>query len=216
VLANPTEQADVAILAVVFDIGGVLERIDDPDQVIGRKWRARLGLTEVDYAAAIGSVDPGQLNQVGQMSEAEYRLRCVAALGLRSEQADEFIADMWDWYCGELDAELHAFARSLRPGLRTSILSNSGDGARREEQARYGLEDDFDPIIYSHEVGLAKPDPAIFELTWTRIGVAPEEMIFVDDTQAHVDAASRLGIHAIRNAETQRTIEAVSELLAKL
>lgn len=204
------------IIAVVFDIGGVLERVDDPDQVIGRKWRARLGLTESDYAAAIGSVDPGMLNQVGRMSEAEYRQRCVAALGLRSEQADEYMADIWDWYCGQLDIELHAFARSLRPRLRTAILSNSGDGARREEQARYGFEYDFDPIIYSHEVGLVKPDPAIFELTWTRMGVAPEEMIFIDDKQGHVDAASRLGIHAVRNIEASRTIETVNDLLANV
>jgi len=206
----------VPILAVVFDIGGVLERVDDPDQVIGRKWRARLGLTEADYAASIGSVDPGRLSQVGRMSEAEYRQRSMAALGLDSGQADEFMADMWDWYCGELDVELHAFARSLRPRLRTAILSNSGDGARREEQARYGFEDDFHPIIYSHEVGLAKPDPAIYELAWTLIGVAPEEMIFIDDTQGHLDAAARLGIHVVRNTEASRTIEAVSELLAKL
>lgn len=206
----------MAILAVTFDIGGVIERVDDPDLAIGRKWRARLGLTEADYAAAIGGVDPGHLNEVGKMSEAEFRQRCVAALGLRRDEAGEFMADMWDWYCGELDVELHAFARSLRPGLRTALLSNSGDGARREEQARYGFEDDFDPIIYSHEVGLAKPDPAIFELTWTRIGVAPGEMIFIDDVQGHVDAASRLGIHAIRHTEASRTIEAVSELLAKV
>ena len=205
----------MAILAVVFDIGGVLERIEDPDLVIGRKWRARLGLTEVDYAAALGSIDPDQLSRVGRMSEAEHRQRCMAALGLRPDQADEFIADQWDWYCGKLDAELHAFARSLRPRLRTAILSNSADGARREEQARYAFESDFDPIIYSHEVGLAKPDPEIFELTLTMIGVAPEETIFIDDKQGHVDAASRLGMHAIHNTEAARTIKAVSELLAE-
>jgi putative hydrolase of the HAD superfamily len=172
-------------------------------------------MTEADYAAAMVSVDPGRLSRVGQVSEAEYRRQCMAALSLSSGQADEFMADTWDWYCGELDAELHAFARSLRPRLRTAILSNSTDGARREEQARYGFEFDFDPIIYSHEVGLAKPDPAIFELTCARVGVAPEEMIFIDDKQTHVNAASSLGIHAIRNKEAALTIKAVSELLAE-
>jgi HAD superfamily hydrolase (TIGR01509 family) len=205
----------VAILAIVFDIGGVLERVGDPDEVFGRTWRARLGLTEADFGAAMRGVDPGQLSRVGQMSEAEYRQGCAAALGLSPAQADEFMADMWDWYCGELDAPLHAFARSLRPGLRTAILSNSADGARREEQARYDFESDFDPIIYSHEVGLAKPNPAIFELTWTAIGVKPQEMIFIDDAQANVDAAARLGIHAVLNTGAARTIAAVNELLAE-
>ncbi len=63
------------ITAVVFDIGGVLERVDDPDRVIGRKWRAQLRLTEDEYTAAIGTVDPYQLNQIGRMSEAEYSPR---------------------------------------------------------------------------------------------------------------------------------------------
>ncbi len=58
----------MAILAVVFDIGGVLERVDDPDEAIGRKWRVRLGLSDDEYAAAIRSVDPDQRNQIGQIT----------------------------------------------------------------------------------------------------------------------------------------------------
>ena len=40
------------------------------------------------------------------------------------------MADLWDWYCGELDAELVGYAAALRPRFSTAILSNSADGAR--------------------------------------------------------------------------------------
>jgi epoxide hydrolase-like predicted phosphatase len=206
----------VAISAVVFDIGGVLERVGDPELVIAPKWRERLGLSADGFTAAIRSVDPDRHNQVGAMSEAEYRERTAAALGLSADQADEFMADLWDWYRGELDPELHAFARSLRPSVRAAILSNSGDGARREEQTRYGFTHDFDPIIYSHEVGLAKPDPAIFELTCELLGATPAELVFIDDVPANIDAAMRFGLHAILHTTTASTIEAVRALLAEL
>ncbi len=212
-LINATELADVVIRAIVFDIGGVLERIGDPDLTLGAKWRDRLGLTAGEFAAAMMSVDPDQLCATGGMSEAEYRDRCAAALGLGVGRAEEFMADLWDWYCGELDAELNEFAASLRPGLRTAILSNSADGARREEQARYGFAPGFDPIIYSHEVGLAKPDPAIFELTCALVGAEPAEMIFVDDVGANADVAAGLGIHAILHTATPATIAAITALI---
>src|SRR6266568_4005321 len=150
----------VVVRVVAFDIGGVLERVAPPDHWLG-KWQERLGLGGAEFRAAIASVDPDDVITTGGLSEAQYRRRYAAALGLSSGQAEQFMADLWDWYCGELDHELTSYAASLRPRCATAILSNSADGARREEQARYSLTDLFDTIIYSHEAGLAKPDRRI-------------------------------------------------------
>jgi len=198
------------ICAVIFDIGGVLERVADPDVELGAKWRDRLGLDQATFSAAMNAIDPQLRAQTGQMSEAGYRRRCAAELGLSPAQADEFMADMWDWYCGELDADLMAFAKSLRPGLRTAIISNSADGARREETRRYGFDRLFDPIIYSHEVGVAKPNPAIFELTCARMRLAPAQIVFIDDVPGHVTSAGTVGMHAIVHVSTPETIAAVN------
>lgn len=200
------------VRAVVFDVGGVLERVADPWQTFGVTWPARLGITVARFREAMRSVDPGDLAVVGQMNEAEYFERCTAALALSPEQAREFAADMWDWYCGTPDAELLAFAAELRPRFRTAILSNSADGARREEEARYRFSELFDPIIYSHEVGLAKPDPAIYLFTCRALRVQPAELIFVDDSEECVRAAGRLGVHAILHRSTAGTIDAIRSL----
>jgi HAD superfamily hydrolase (TIGR01509 family) len=204
----------VPIRAVVFDLGGVLERIDDFEEVLSAKWRERLALPPEEFRARLAAIDPDKLSETGQMSEAEWAARCASCLRLSPEQQQEFSADVWDWYCGELDQELMAFAASLRPRVRMAIISNSADGARREEVARYALDEIFDPIIYSHEAGVAKPDPAIFELACSLMGVVPAEMIFVDDVPGHIGSARGLGIHGILHRRTPETIALVNSLIA--
>jgi FMN phosphatase YigB (HAD superfamily) len=148
----------MAIRAVGFDIGGVLQHVGPPEP-LARSWQHRLGMSAAAFDAAVLTVDPGNLAGVGRVLEPELASRYKAALGLSDRQAAEFMADLWDRYCGVLDTELAGFAAGLRPQFRTGILSNSADGARREEQARHGIEDLVDVVIYSHEAGLAKPDP---------------------------------------------------------
>ena len=201
------------IRSVVFDIGGVLERVDDFETVLGVAWRERLGMSPEEFRAALAAIDPDNLSETGLMSEAEWATRCAVSLRLSPAQTDEFRADVWDWYCGELDEELMAFAASLRPRVRTAIVSNSADGARREELARYAFDEVFDPIIYSHEVGLAKPDPAIFELVCSRLGVPPAETVFVDDVPGHCEAARQVGMRAVLHRSTPQTIAAITALL---
>jgi epoxide hydrolase-like predicted phosphatase len=123
------------------------------------------------------------------------------------------MADMWDWYCGEPDLELISYAASLRPRYAIAILSNSADGARREEQARYSFTDLFDAIIYSHEAGLAKPDPRIYALLCGELNVEPNELVFVDDVCENVDAAVQFGIHAVLHRSARESIDAVNSLL---
>jgi len=120
---------------------------------------------------------------------------------------------MWHWYCGELDEELTAYAASLRPRYVTAILSNSADGARREEQARYSFAELFDVIIYSHEVGLIKPDPRVYALLCAELSVRPDELVFLDDVPENVDAACRFGIRGLLHRSTPESIAAIDALI---
>ena len=120
------------------------------------------------------------------------------------------MAEMWDAYCGERDVVLRDFAAGLRPKFATAILSNSADGARREEQRRYGFEELVDVIVYSHEVGVAKPDPAIFRLTQERLGVEAHEIVFLDDHDPHVQTARAFGWHAVWHRDTAASINEIT------
>jgi putative hydrolase of the HAD superfamily len=202
----------VIVRAVIFDGGGVLAKVDKDGGWLSR-WQRRLHLSEQEFAMALDRVDPDGLIAVGGLTEGEFRQRYAEALGLTGTQTEEFMQDMWDWYCGELDEVMVRFVSALRPKYTTAIVTNSADGARREEQSRYRLGDLVDTIIYSHEVGIAKPDPRILTFTCERLKVQPTECVMLDDTPEVVDAARRLGMHAVVHRDTETSITEVSALL---
>ena len=202
----------VSVRAVVFDIGGVLERTEPPGAFAAR-WRGRLGLDEAAFRDALRAVDPGGVIETGGLPESVYMRRYAEVLGLTPEQAAQWSRDMWDWYCGELDTELAAYLAGLRPRLRTGILSSSADGARREEQSRYGFEDLVDTIVYSHELGIAKPDPRAYRAVCDRLAVRPAEAVFLDDTPAAVDGARAVGMRAVLHTGARASIAAIDALI---
>lgn len=197
-----------AIHAVVFDIGGVLEIT--PDLGIERLWEARLGLPTGEIDERLADVWRG--GSLGTITLEDVHRALKDRLGLDEQQLAAYMADVWREYLGSANAELIGYARQLRPRYRTGIVSNSFVGAREQDQAAYGFEDLVDEIVYSHEVGMRKPDPRIYALVCERLGVRPSEMIFLDDVQAAVAGASEAGIHAIQyrnNAQAIKDIEAL-------
>ena len=193
------------IKAVVFDIGGVLEF--NPDTGWRQKWDKRLGLSLSDAFQQLAST--GRDGSLGTCTEVEWQDGLREVTGMDQAQVDEFMADLWEEYVGTLNVELAKFFGSLRPRYKTAILSNSFLGARKKEQDLYGFEEMTDLIIYSHEVGLAKPDRRIYALTCDRLGVQPQEVVFLDDVEANITAAQAFGIHGVRFKETSQAIEDV-------
>jgi putative hydrolase of the HAD superfamily len=86
--------------------------------------------------------------------------------------------------------------RKLHGRYKLAILSNSPPGLSRW-LADWKMLDLFDVVFCSGDEGMIKPDPAAFNETLERLGVAPGEAVFIDDTQEHVEAARKLGIHGI-------------------
>ena len=103
--------------------------------------------------------------------------------------------------------------RELRPRHRTAICSNAWSGARAAFEGRFGFHRDVDAMVISAEVGLAKPDPAIFHLVLDRLDVAAADALFVDDREDNVAAARALGMHALRCVTSAETIASARELL---
>lgn len=199
----------VVIRAVVFDIGGVLEIT--PDLGVGRRWEARLGLPAGEVDQRMRDVWMG--GAIGTITLDEVHQAIEDRLGLDDQQRAEYMADLWREYLGTANTELIEYARRLRPRYRTGILSNSFVGAREREQAAYGFEDLVDEIVYSHEAGTSKPDPAIYALTCARLNARPEEIVFLDDTHMCVAGAREAGIHAVHYRGNAQAIEEIEELL---
>jgi len=200
----------MVIRAVVFDIGGVLEIT--PDLGVDRRWESRLGLPagEIDERMA----DIWTAGALGTITLDDVHLALRDRLGLDEQQLAAFMADVWREYVGTANTELIQYARGLRPRYRTGILSNSFVGAREREQALYGFEDLVDEIVYSHESGMAKPDPRIYALVCERLGARPAETVFLDDVERCVAGARDVGIHAVRYRDNAHAIAEIEKLLA--
>ena len=203
-------EAPVAIRAVVFDIGGVLEFT--PQTGWAGRWEEQLGLPPGGLGARLGEV--WRAGSIGSISEAEVERRTGELLGLGRARLDAFMADLWAEYLGTLNAELAAYFAGLRPRYKTAILSNSFVGAREKEQARYGFGDLCDTIIYSHEEGMQKPEPRFYALACERLGVRPAESLFLDDVEVCVAAARACGMRAILFRDNAQAIADIEACLA--
>jgi HAD superfamily hydrolase (TIGR01509 family) len=199
----------MTVRAIVFDIGGVLEF--DPDLGVTGRWERALGLDPGGLDLKLGHL--WAAGSIGTVTLFEVHQGIQAALGIDQDTVDAMMADIWEQYLGTLNVELYDYFRGLRPRHITGILSNSFVGAREREQALYGFEDACDLIVYSHEVGMSKPDERIYRLTCTRLGVRPEEMVFLDNHRPHVEAARALGINAVHYLDNAQAIAEIESYL---
>jgi epoxide hydrolase-like predicted phosphatase len=197
----------MAIRAIVFDIGGVLEIT--PNLGIDEKWETKLGLQLGTFNTRLHDIWHG--GSIGTITEAEVHQGIAGIMGMSAEQVNAFMRDVWVEYLGTLNLELADYFRGLHTRFITGILSNSFVGAREREQAHYHFDEMTHDIIYSREVGLSKPDRRIYELTCQRLGVQPHEMIFLDNVQQAVDAACEVGIHGILFTDN---IQAIADIEA--
>ena len=88
--------------------------------------------------------------------------------------------------------------RSLRAaGYRTGLVTNNAAEFREGWRGLLPLAELFEVVVDSSEVGLRKPDPAIYRLALEQVGAKAERTVFVDDFPGNVDAAERLGMLGI-------------------
>jgi epoxide hydrolase-like predicted phosphatase len=110
----------------------------------------------------------------------------------------------------EDDRMLAAVRRARAAGIRTGLVSNSM-GAGRYDRATF--PELFDGVVISGDVGLHKPQPEIFLLGAERVGVPPEECVFVDDLRENCDGAEAVGMTAVLHRGADTTVPELERLL---
>jgi len=182
------------IKAIIFDFGGVMVSFDQLESL--QEQEARLGWQPGSLAQILWRSADWRLAEVGAITDEEYWRRTGARLGFHTPEAiRDFQQDLFR--DAQTDRRMADLVRWLRGRYRTGLLSNASDVLPRLLRERYGLRGLFDVEVISALVGLAKPDPAIYQLALERLGTAPEATIFVDDYEPNVASAAALGIRAI-------------------
>lgn len=104
------------------------------------------------------------------------------------------------------DEGMLEFVRSLRGTYKTALLSNANNAIIQKLFSQDELDELFDAVVISSEVGMIKPSIELFELTATRLDSTPEECVMVDDIEANIVGAMDAGMKGIvfKNLEQGR------------
>jgi putative hydrolase of the HAD superfamily len=98
--------------------------------------------------------------------------------------------------------------RARQLGVKTALLSNSWGN----EYPRDGWAETFDAVVISGEVGMRKPEPAIYRHAATLLDVAPEECVFVDDLGPNVKGAVAVGMVGVKHVSADATVAELEAL----
>ena len=147
--------------------------------------------------------------ETGALAVAEFEPRLAALLDVESERLIPRLLGAMEPDTAMLDGVRAA----RRAGSRTGLLSNSWGDALAYDDAL--LEELFDAWVISSEVGLRKPDPAIYELAAERLGLPPAACVFVDDLPGNLKPARAIGMATVlHRGDAAATLAEVRALLA--
>jgi len=178
------------IKAIIFDVGGVYMQGSFVDFV--NQSRQILGINETFYVDKLIVFD--KRYNSGEISIEEC-FRSYFGVEINDDQMKQII-NVWTntW---KPTPEMIDLVINLKKNYRLAILSNS-DPVNSENYTRLGWYQYFDPIILSHEVHLLKPDKRIYEITLEKLGLKPEECLFIDDQADCLVPAADMGMSVIQ------------------
>lgn len=144
----------------------------------------------------------------GELTDREFEPLFAARLGI---DAGEGLVERLFGGIGP-DERMHEAVRAARrAGVRTGLVSNSWGNGNIYDPAV--LDELFDAVVISGEVGLHKPQPEIYLMAAERIDVAPGQCVFVDDLRENCAGAEEVGMTAILHRGPDRTVPRLVELL---
>jgi putative hydrolase of the HAD superfamily len=195
---------------LILDFGGVVTT-DFYGALRAFGVREGLGANAVEHVlreteegrAALAGVEDGTVPQ------AEYETTLARLLGIDSGGLlGRILADL-----RPCQPVLDLVARARGAGIVTAVLSNSWGTGSYDPYAGYDLESRFDAVVISDLVGLRKPGEEIYQLTTDKLGLAPSECVFVDDTAHNLPSAERLGMKGVLFTDVEAGIAQIEELL---
>ena len=202
--------------AVLFDYGGV---ITTPIRDSIASWTSAADIDPRSFSQVLkrwlgrdASPDsPIHRLERGELTAADFNT--LLTRELRSPDGDpappgDYLRGMFK--ASRVDEGTVAVVRDLRTaGVRTGLLSNSWGFS----YDRSLLDELFEPVVISGEVGMRKPERRIFDLAVERLGLQPSEVIFVDDAEPNLVGARAAGLQTVLHHDAAGTRAALGELL---
>jgi putative hydrolase of the HAD superfamily len=196
------EEAALALRAVIFDYGRVLTGPPDPAAYAELMRITGLSADRLDraYWKDRNAYDEGKLTGVA------FWHNVVRDAGLNLAEPEIAELNLWDvrmWTRG--DPAMLAWQLAIKEcGLLTAIVSNMGDTVHEHMVRELRWLSRFDVLVWSYQLGIAKPDPAIYRYALEKLGTQPALTLFIDDKAENVDAAVALGMKGIVFSDVEK------------
>ena len=181
--------------AVVFDYGMVLTGPQDPTAYAALLRITGLTSARLDsfYWANRHAYDEGKLTGLA------FWQNLVREAGLKLGLSGIEELNLWDarMWTTENHAMLAWQQQLKQRGYLTAILSNMGDNVLANIEREFDWLSRFDVLVWSFQLRMAKPDPAIYRYTLKELGAEAEETLFIDDRAVNVEAANAMGMKGL-------------------
>lgn len=194
--------------AVFFDFGGVIQRTEyqSPRQQLAQ----RFGMEYDDIDKLVFGSPSAAKATIGEIDVKAHWDEIARRLKLNGSAIETFEAD---FFAGDvLDHSILQFLRSLRPRYKTGLISNAWSDMR-EYLLRKNIDEAFDTLTISAEVGVAKPAARIYQLALEQAQVEAKEAVFVDDVQANIEACEKIGMKGVLFDDPQESMNQLKKLL---
>jgi putative hydrolase of the HAD superfamily len=202
---------DLPFRGLILDFAEVLtEEVDSPH----RTWCLAQGLAEDAWETTLEDHPEGRALykalESGRMTQSEWNRRTAVLLGLSDHQNLMGRA----WHAVRPAARMITLAQAARQaGYALALLSNSFGLNPYNPYQELGVWDLFDVTVISEHEGIAKPDPAIYQITLDRLGLPASACVFVDDRHANLVPAAALGITTVHADGQDTTVARLAQLL---
>ena len=202
---NAAPQVD----AVIFDIGGVLVRID-----LSAALSAVMRVAPSAMPAMLKlASDPMLLDfECGKISEQEFHAYIVSLAG--GDFPYEQYCECWNSiFQGSIEPTL-ALLEDLnrRTNLKIGILSNTNQTHFDWLRARISAIESLEHVYASHEIGFRKPEREAYLYVLEKMDVVPDRAVFIDDLPVNLDGARAVGMHVIHATEPAAVRAGLAEL----
>jgi putative hydrolase of the HAD superfamily len=115
-----------------------------------------------------------------------------------------------------IDQDLVADIRAYHKHFKTALLSNYSNTLRPMLSGPWRMDGAFDEVFISYELKMVKPEAAIYQYALDKLGVTPQETIFIDDRPVNVEGAATLGIHAFQFLDRVDMNNRIQEIITRV
>lgn len=198
----------MSLRAFFFDLGGVVVRTEY--QAPREHLAERLNTTYEDLYRLVFESESSRRASAGEITTEDHWNDVAQRLRRPASEAKVLREE---FFAGDIiDIGLVSFIRSLRPRYKTGVISNAWPDMR-DYLIGQKMDDAFDILVLSAEVGLMKPDPRIYQMALDKLGVAAAEAVFMDDTPPNVEAARALGMRGVLFRDPARALTDLKEIM---